>query len=63
MAEPGNTQGGIFLADDLMMDRSRQFNEFLDDQVGARRGKKAGLLLTRLDQEHVQLQRGYQADA
>ena len=29
---------GPILADDLMRDRSRQFTEFLDDQVGPRTG-------------------------
>ena len=33
MADFDNSQSGPILADDLTRDRSRQFTEFLDDQV------------------------------
>lgn len=36
MAEPATQDALPVLADDLMRDRSRQFVEFLDDDVGCR---------------------------
>jgi len=61
MADFDNSQSGPILADDLTRDRSRQFTEFLDDQVRIAFLKGGELMWA--DQAGLQLPRVYQADA